>query len=162
MPLCHKDQPAHTVWLVIQRTLGAEPTSWYAIRNAPARTPLRLLVWVSGVRWAIAQGGEGTKTELGMAHYALRKYTGWHHQMLTGRLAHCFLWHLKMRWGKKSASAHGVTGEGLAGAGSPLANLAPGGGPPWGAMDTAAQACGVSVAAQKAAPCRLRHDQWTG
>ncbi len=159
--LCHEDQPAHTVWLVIKRTLGAEPTYWYSISNAPASTPLRLFVWLSGVRWAIEQGCEETKTELGMAHYELRKYTGWHHHMLTCMLAHFFLWHLKMRWGKKSASAHGVAGEALAGEGAPLATLYPGGGPPCGAMDTAAQSCGVSVASKKTAHRRLMHDQWT-
>ena len=134
------------------------PARW---RYTTASTPLRLFVWLSGVRWAIEQGFEETKTELGMAHYELRKYTGWHHHMLTGMLAHFFLWHLKMRWGKKSASAHGVAGETRAGEGAPLANLYPGGGPPFGAMDTAAQSCGVSVASQKAADRRLMHDQWT-
>jgi len=157
--LCKDDQPAHTVWLVIKRTLGAEPTYWYYLSNAPVSTPLRLFVWLSGVRWAIEQGFEETKTELGMAHYELRKYTGWHHHMLTCMLAHFFLWHLKMRWGEKSASAHGVAGEALAGEGPPLENLYPGGGPLFGAMDAAAQSCGVSGASQKAAHRRLIHDQ---
>src|SRR5713101_9370347 len=61
--LCKDDQPAYTVWLVIKRTLGAEPTYWYYISNAPVSTPLRVLVWLSGVRWAIEQGFEETKTE---------------------------------------------------------------------------------------------------
>ena len=60
-------------------------------------TPLRVFVWLSGVRWAIEQGFEETKTELGMAHYELRKYTGWHHHMLTCMLAHFFLWHF-VQW----------------------------------------------------------------
>ena len=47
-------------------------------------TPLRVLVWLSGVRWAIEQCCEETKTELGMDHYEIRKYPGWHHHMLTG------------------------------------------------------------------------------
>ena len=37
-----------------------------------------------------------------MAHYAVRQYPGWHHHMLTTMLAHCFLWHLKLRLGKKA------------------------------------------------------------
>jgi SRSO17 transposase len=32
-----------------------------------------------------------------MAHYELRKYSGWHHHMLTCMLALFFLWHVKMR-----------------------------------------------------------------
>jgi hypothetical protein len=115
--------PAHTVWLVLKRTLGAEPTYWYYISNAPVSTPLRVFVWLSGVRWAIEQGFEETKTELGMAHYELRKYPGWHHHMLTCMLAHFFLWHVKMRLGKKSPGAHGVAGEAVAGEGSAFENL---------------------------------------
>jgi hypothetical protein len=63
VPLCQDDQPASTVWLVINRPLGAEPTDGYDISHAPVRTPLRVLVWLRGVRWAIEQGCEATKTE---------------------------------------------------------------------------------------------------
>ena len=43
-----------------------------------------------------------TKTELGMDHYEVRKYPGWHHHMLTCMLAHVFLWHLQIRLEKKA------------------------------------------------------------
>jgi SRSO17 transposase len=66
--LCKDGLPERTVWLVIQRTLGAEPTYSYDISNAPARTPLGTFVWLSGLRWAIEQGFAEGKTELGMAH----------------------------------------------------------------------------------------------
>jgi SRSO17 transposase len=59
-------------------------------------------VWLSGVRWAIEQCFEETKTELGMDHYEVRKYPGWHHHMLTCMLAHFFLWHLQLRLEKKA------------------------------------------------------------
>src|SRR6266849_2553228 len=95
--LCKEGLPERTVWLVIKRTLGASPTYAYYMSNAPASTPLRLFVWLSGIRWAIEQCFEETKTELGMAHYEVRKYPGWHHHILTGMLAHFFLWHLQIR-----------------------------------------------------------------
>ena len=60
---------------------------------------------------------EEGKTELGMTHYEVRKYLGWHHHMLTTMLAHFFLWHLKLRLGKKSPSADGVTTADLIGCG---------------------------------------------
>jgi SRSO17 transposase len=101
--------PDRTVWLVMKRTLGSEPSYSYYLSNAPASTPLRLLVWLSGIRWAVEQCFEEGKSELGMAHYEVRKYRGWHHHMLMTMLAHFFLWRLKVRWGKKSAGAHGVT-----------------------------------------------------
>ena len=34
----------------------------------------------------------------------VRKFTGWHHHMLTCMLAHFFLWHLKIRLEKKTPS----------------------------------------------------------
>ena len=100
--LCKEGQPATAVWLLIKRTLGAHPRYWYYLSNAPLSAPWRLLLWLSGVRWAIEQWFEATKTELGMDHYAVRKYPGWHHHMLTCMLAHFFLWHLQIRLGKKA------------------------------------------------------------
>jgi hypothetical protein len=107
--LCKDGLPDRTVWLVIKRTLGAEPSYAFAISNAPASTPLSTLVWLSGLRWAVEQCFEEGKTELGMAHYEVRKYAGWHHHMLLTMLAHFFLWHLKLRLGKKSPGSHRLT-----------------------------------------------------
>ena len=141
--------PDRTVWLVLKRTLGAEPTYWYYLSNAPESTPLRLFVWLSGVRWAIEQGFEETKTELGMAHYEGRKYPGWYHHMLTCMLAHFFLWHLKMRLGKKSPSADGVATAHLVSGDPPLTHLYGSRGPRVCGVGPAVQSPGLSIA-QKA------------
>ena len=115
--LCKDGQPTTVVWLLIKRTLGAHPQYWYYLSNAPWSVPLRLLVWLSGVRWAMEQCFEETKTELGMAHYEVRKSPGWHHHMLTSMLAHFFLWHLQIRLEKKSTSADGLAGPEVIGGG---------------------------------------------
>jgi SRSO17 transposase len=121
--LCKEGLPERSVWLVIKRTLGATPAYSYYISNAPVSTPWRLLVWLSGVRWAIEQCFEESKTELGMAHYEIRKYPGWHHHMLTTMLAHFFLWHLKLRLGKKSAGVDGSTATDFVGRGLTAADV---------------------------------------
>jgi SRSO17 transposase len=121
--LCKEGLPERTVWLVIKRTLGVEPSYSYYISNAPASTPLHTFVWLSGLRWAIEQCFEEGKTELGMDHYEVRKYPGWHHHMLTTMLAHFFLWHLKIHLGKKSPRPHGVTITDVARRGITLANV---------------------------------------
>lgn len=113
--LCKDGLPERTVWLVLKRTLGVEPTYTYYISNAPVSTPLRTFVWVSGLRWAVEQCCEESKTELGMDHYEGRKYPGWHHHMLTTMLAHFFLWHLKIRLGKKSPCTDSGTAPEIAG-----------------------------------------------
>jgi hypothetical protein len=94
--------PKKAVWLLIRRTIGDNPKYSYFISNASCATRLKTLVWLSGLRWAIEQCFEETKSELGMDHYEVRKFKGWHHHMLTCILAHFFLWHLKIRLGKKS------------------------------------------------------------
>jgi hypothetical protein len=96
--------PKKPVWLLIRRTIEDKPKHAYFICNAPVSTRLKTFVWLSGLRWAIEQCFEETKTELGMAHYEVRKYMGWHHHILTCMLAHFFLWHLKIGLGKKAPS----------------------------------------------------------
>lgn len=121
--LCKEDLPERTVWLVIKRTLSPEPTYAYYLSNAPLSTPWRTFIWLSGVRWAVEQCFEESKTELGMAHYEIRKYAGWHHHMLTTMLAHFFLWSVKLRLGKKSARADGIAGTDALGSSLALADV---------------------------------------
>jgi SRSO17 transposase len=106
--LCKDGLPDYTVWLVIKRPLGPEPSYAYAISNVPASTPLRTFVWLSGLRWAIEQCFEEGKTELGMDHYEVRTYAGWRHHMLTTMLAHFFLGHLQLWLGEKSPRVDSV------------------------------------------------------
>jgi SRSO17 transposase len=113
--LCKDGLPDRTVWLVLKRTLGAEPSYTYASSNAPASPPWSTFVWLSGLRWAVEQCVEESKTELGMDHYEVRKYTGGHHHMLTTMLAHFFLWHLKLRLGEKSPRIDSVTAADVVG-----------------------------------------------
>jgi SRSO17 transposase len=101
-------KPDKRVILIVRRTLGQDPQFTYFISNAPPQTPLKSHVWLCGMRWPIEQAFEETKTELGMDHYEVRKYPGWNHHILTCMLGHFFLWHTKIRLGKKSSRAYGV------------------------------------------------------
>ena len=121
--LCKDGLPNRTVWLVLKRTLGAEPLYTYAISNAPASTPFSTFVWLSGLRWAVEQCFEEGKTELGMDHYEVRKYGGWHHHMLMTMLAHFFLWHLTLKLGKKSPSLDDVATTTITGSSVALAAI---------------------------------------
>lgn len=96
--------PEKTVWLLIRRSIGPNPHYSFYVSNAPSSIRLKTLVWLSGLRWAIEQCFEEAKTELGMDQYEVRKFPGWHHHILTCMLAHFFLWHTKIRLGKKSTS----------------------------------------------------------
>ncbi len=101
--------PERAVWLLIRRTIGKKVRYSYFISNAPDSTRLPELVWLSGLRWSVEQCFEETKTELGMDQYEVRKFPGWHHHILTCMLGHYFLWHLKIRLGKKSTCYYAPT-----------------------------------------------------
>ena len=106
--LSHQGLPQKTVWLLIRRTMEKEPVYSFFISNAPLSVRLKTLIWLSGLRWSIEQCFEETKTELGMSQYEVRKFPGWQHHILTCMLAHYFLWHIKIRLGKKSTSYYNI------------------------------------------------------
>jgi len=106
--LSNNGLPEKEVWLLVRRTMGKNPEYSYYISNGSQSVKMSTLIWLSGLRWAIEQCFEECKTELGMDHYEVRKFPGWHHHMLTCMLAHFFLWHLKIRLGKKSTVAYSI------------------------------------------------------
>jgi len=106
--LAKEGLPEKAVWLLVRRTLEADPKYSFYVSDIASTVRLDTLVWLSGLRWAIEQCFEETKTELGMDQYEVRKFPGWHHHILTCMLAHFFLWHLKIRLGKKSTSCYAL------------------------------------------------------
>jgi SRSO17 transposase len=103
--LTKNGKPDRIVWLIVRRPVGGSVDTYaYFISNAGRSTRLKTFVWLSGVRWAIEQCFGEAKTDLGMDHYEVRKYPGWRHHMITCMLAHFFLWHMRIRLGKKSTS----------------------------------------------------------
>lgn len=106
--LAKNGETARPVWLIVRRTIGQGRSYSYFISNAGISTRLKTLVWISGIRWAIEQCFEEAKSELGMDHYEVRKFPGWRHHMITCMLAHFFLWHMRIKLGKKSSSYYAV------------------------------------------------------
>jgi hypothetical protein len=83
--------PGPEVWVVIRRKVSgeAEEPEWkFYLSNAPVETPLSTFVRVSGMRWPIETCFAACKGELGMDHYELRFWRGWHHHMTLVILAH--------------------------------------------------------------------------
>ena len=96
-----RGEPAAEAWAVFRRSLGPAPELKVFLTNAPATCPKHDLVRVSGRRWPIEVAFEEAKGELGLDHYEVRTWRGWHHHMTQTFLAHHFL----LRWrrrGKKS------------------------------------------------------------
>jgi SRSO17 transposase len=96
--------PGAAGWLLVRRTLpeaGEEPVYKYYLSNAPASIPLPRLVGVSGMRWPIESCFTEGKGELGLDHYELRSWRGWHHHMTLVILAHHFLARLQQRLNRR-------------------------------------------------------------
>jgi len=94
--------PAGEVWLIIRRNLDDPTVIKYYFSNAPADTPLSEFVHMSGMRWPIETIFEEAKGEVGMDHYEMRSWLGWHHHMLLVSLAHHFLVRLRIRFQEQS------------------------------------------------------------
>ena len=94
----------------------------------------------------MAQGCEATHTARGLAHSEGRKDPGWPHHLLTGRVAHGFLWPLTRRLGKKRPSADGGATAPLVSGAPPHTPLHGSRGPRAGGVGPAVASPGLSVA----------------
>ncbi|MFZ1040410.1 MAG: IS701 family transposase, partial [Anaerolineales bacterium] len=71
--------PAGELWLIIRRNLDDPTEIKYFFSNAPIDTPLNEFIRISGMRWPIETIFEEAKGEVGMDHYEMRSWIGWHH-----------------------------------------------------------------------------------
>lgn len=95
--------------LVVVRSTEAKPQTWYALSNArdARRAELaRVHAARHGMEELLAEG----KGEVGLAHYEVRSWVGWHHHVILTLLALWFLQLEKSRLGGENTSHHGAPG----------------------------------------------------
>ena len=97
-------KPGPPSWLLIRRSLGAEPELKYYVSNADGETPLATLALVSCTRCRVEEFFEDCKSYLGMTQYETRSWVGWHHHMTLVGLAHLFVTLVQRRLQKKLRS----------------------------------------------------------
>src|SRR5262249_52071599 len=95
-------KPGPPSWLLIRRSLGAEPELKYYVSNADAVTPLATLALVACTRCRVEEFLEDSKSYLGMTQYETRSYVGWHHHMTLVGLAHLFVTLVQNRLKKRT------------------------------------------------------------
>ncbi|HWU39327.1 MAG TPA: IS701 family transposase, partial [Candidatus Acidoferrum sp.] len=83
--------PTRPHWLVIARNLENPQEIKFFISNAPAGTPLEVLLHVAFSRWRIERCFEDEKTELGLSHFEGRSYKGLLRHLIITSLTHLFL-----------------------------------------------------------------------
>ena len=79
--------------LVVIRTVDREPRCWYTLSNAPAEVTLETLAEVHGRLHGAEELFRTGKGEVGLGHYEVRSWVGWHHHMTLSLLA---LWFLQL------------------------------------------------------------------
>jgi SRSO17 transposase len=78
--------------LVVIRTVNnPDAKSWWTLSNAEEKVPLADVVKAHAQRYWEEAGLKEAKSEVGMAHYEVRGWRGWHHHMTMSLLALWFL-----------------------------------------------------------------------
>ena len=98
--------------LLVIRTLDPQPDWTYSLSNASADEPLAELVRARSSRHQIEEVLEEGKGEVGLAHYEVRSWVGWHHHVTLALLALWFLVLERGRMGGKNPGGDGVADAG--------------------------------------------------
>ena len=93
--------PGPDVWVVLRRGLGPDAELKAFLSNAPADLPEETLARRTAARWPVERGIEEGKGEVGLDHYEVRGWVGWHHHITLSFLAHHFLVQARLRLGEK-------------------------------------------------------------
>jgi len=95
--------------VVVVRTIDQEAQTWYTLSNAAARVPVEEVAKAHSRRHGIEDLFQAGKGEVGLGHYEVRGWVGWHHHMTLSLLALWFLMLEKQRLEKKSPGTDGAT-----------------------------------------------------
>jgi hypothetical protein len=101
--------PTRAHWLVVAQNVPDEGEVKYFASNAPAGTPLEVLLHVAFSRWPVERCFQDQKTELGMDHFEARNYTAlMRHLAIT---AVTFLFLSRVRQAYRQGKRGGKTGR---------------------------------------------------
>jgi len=93
--------PGPDVWVVLRRGLGPDAELKAFLSNAPADLSGDTLARRTAARWPVERGIEEGKGEVGLDHYEVRGWVGWHHHVTLSFLAHHVLVQARLRLGEK-------------------------------------------------------------
>lgn len=91
VPIRPLKEPGKGYWLLVRRSISKPEELAYYVCFGPAETTLLELVRVAGMRWAIEEGFEEAKGEVGLDQYEVRKWVSWYRHITLALLAHAFL-----------------------------------------------------------------------
>jgi len=91
-----ENNPGQDVWLYIRRM--EDHSIKYSLCNAPSDAPPEDIRKPALMRWAIEQCFRECKEYLGMDHYEVRSWPGWHRHILITLIAHLFVNKLRQQF----------------------------------------------------------------
>jgi SRSO17 transposase len=98
--------------LVVIRTVDRQPRTWYTLSNAPAEVPVAQVAAAHARRHGAEELYAAGKGEIGLGHYEVRSWLGWHHHMTLSLLALWFLQLHQERLGEKNPGLDRAAGAG--------------------------------------------------
>lgn len=87
----HRVASGFTHALLVRRSLKDPDEKAYYYSYAPTGTPLKTLVEIAGVRWAIEECFEQAKQLTGLDEYEVRSWSGWYRHVTLSMFAHAML-----------------------------------------------------------------------
>lgn len=78
-------------WLLARRSITEPAQRKYFVSNAPADTPLSLLVQVAAARHHVEELLEEARSQVGLAEYEVRSWPSWYRHMTLALMAHTWL-----------------------------------------------------------------------
>ena len=97
--------------LAVIRSCGARPQTWYVLSNA-RQAKRAEVARAHGARHGVEELFEEGKEEVGLGHYEVRSWVGWHHHMTLSLVALWFLQTERLRLGEKSPGGNRAAGAG--------------------------------------------------
>jgi len=111
--------PTWSHWLIVARNVLNPDEMKFFVSNAPAGTPLEVMLHVAFQRFHVEQCFQEEKDELGMDHFEVRNYLSLKRHLLLTAVSHLFLAKVRQKWrGEKSGSDGLPTAPGGRGAGA--------------------------------------------
>lgn len=98
--------------LLVRRNIEDSEDLAYYVVFAVRGTPLEEMVEVAGTRWRIESCFEAAKGEVGLGHYEIRSWHGWHRHITLALFAHALLAAIRLR--EEAASSEGSRRERVA------------------------------------------------
>jgi hypothetical protein len=100
--------PTWPHWLIIARNVERLDEIKFFLGNAPAGTPLEVLLHVGFSRAHVERCFEDEKSELGLSHFELRNYRGLRRHLAVTALTHLFLAEAHHQWRGEKHGADGL------------------------------------------------------